>query len=643
MQGSDIMDIKKYRLSTMFSIMFAIAFVLISTVFYYFNYTKQVSSLKSNLQSQAKSILDFADVLLESRNEKFFSGESPEVPQIIQNSVFEKFTKVSGGKVFFKEASKAPTNEKNLATKYEAQTIEEFAKNRKLKEIVKTVNKGGKEYYMLARPIIAEDRCKTCHPTWTKGDVIAIEDVRIDMDDFYSALNNNIYLTAITGLINIIIILLLIQYIFKKYVSNRINKLLQVIFRVEKGNFVIDDLLKNESLEQGSTSNEIDRLFRHLKRMVGALKPVISNVVEVSKHMAFQSSYSYTKIDETNQQVHHQNQLLINSKELLNSVLDKNTQMRESLDSLLGSSKESQEIVFQSKNDIENNLKKGEEAVVSMDNTSQTIIDLKVFSNEVSKMTGIITDIADETNLIALNAAIEAARAGEHGRGFSVVADKIRELAEVSLQNASDISVILAKIDNKIDNVSKSATSSKKSVSDLVENSDKINKSFEKIDESFSLISSSLVKFESDFIKESKMLKNSDNNLNIVKKSSVVLTNNAEDTKEVMNSISHKSAQLKKLADGFEVVLNNRKDERTVQTPPLKAKDRRGRDVYIFDLSKNGASFYLLDNKNVLNKGDRITLKLEKSVENTNAIGCEIIYSSNKNEQNIYFYGAKRV
>ena len=635
------MNIKKYKLSVMFSIMFATVFIIISAIFYYFNYTKQESALKSNLKSQARSILDFADVLLESRNEKFFSGESAEIPQIIQNSVFNKFTKVSGGKVFFKEASKMPTDEKNIAKKYEAQTIDQFAKNRKLKEIDQIIKENGKDYYMLSRPIIAEQKCKMCHPTWTPGNVIAIEDVKIDMEDFYEDLYNNIYLTTATGLINIIIILLLIQYIFKKYVSNRINKLLQVIFRVEKGNFVIDDLIKGESLEKGSSNNEIDRLFRHLKRMVEALKPVMSNVIDASKHMAFQSSYSYTKTDETNQQIQHQNQLLVNSKDLLNNVLSENTQMRQSLDALLDSSKASQTIISTSKKDIENNLKKGEEAVKSMNSTSQTISDLKVFSNEVSKMTEIITDIADETNLISLNAAIEAARAGEHGRSFSVVADKIRELAEVSLKNASDISIILSKIDNKIDNVTKSAIKSKGSILDLVDNSLQINKSFEKIDESFELISNSLVEFDSDFEKESKMLQNTDTNLNDVKKSSVVLTDNAEATKKIMDSISHKSAQLKTLADGFEVVLNNRNETRTVQTPPLKATDDKGREVFIFDLSENGVSFYFLNSGRNLNKGDKVTLKFKRKVDNRDSLRCEVIYSNHQSTEDIYFYGAK--
>ncbi len=88
-------------------------------------------------------------------------------------------------------------------------------------------------------------------------------------------------------------------------------------------------------------------------------------------------------------------------------------------------------------------------------------------------MMDIISDIADETNLISLKVAIEAARAGIHGRNFAVVADKIRELAEVSQKNADDIGEVLKKINKQIDNVSSSAKRSKENVISLV-NSSKI-------------------------------------------------------------------------------------------------------------------------------------------------------------------------
>ncbi len=636
--------IQTFKLSVMFSIMFAGAFIAISTVFYYYNYLKQVDAQNATLKSQAESVLNFADVLLESRNEKFFNGESPEIPQVIQNEVFDKFTNISGGKVFFKEATKTPVSQKNKATKYEEEIIDTFIANRDLKVIEKKIVEDGKDYYIMAKPIISKQKCIMCHPTWTPGNVIAIEDVKIELKDFYTALKENTILTILTGVVNIAIILILTHFLFSKYVSNRVNKVLEVLFRIENGNFVIDDVLKGEKLEQGSSKNEIDRLFRHLKKMVNSLKPVIFNVVTASKSMAFKSSYSYVKIDDTNSHVKAQYDFLYNSKEKLDHVLDVNQNMTSSLNLMIEDTETSKDVVIKSKKDVDTSLDKGNEAALAMDDTSQSISDLKNLSNEVSKMTEIITDIADETNLIALNAAIEAARAGQHGRGFAVVADKIRELAEVSRDNANEMSAVLVKINSQIDVVSQNAIDSKNSVLDLVENSKQINSSFEKVENTFNLISNALHKFQDDFANESKMLKDVDNNLNDVEKASKLLVQNANETKDIMETISNQSAELKTLADGFDIVLNQRTTNRTVITPPIKATDNYNHEAFIFDHSECGISFYFYkdsDNVKVFRVNEKITLQLNKQINGYSNIECEIVYKGDNLMNGIYFYGAK--
>ncbi len=102
--------------------------------------------------------------------------------------------------------------------------------------------------------------------------------------------------------------------------------------------------------------------------------------------------------------------------------------------------------------------------------------ELRQQSTRVGEIIEAITGIAEQTNLLALNAAIEAARAGEHGRGFAVVADKVRSLAEQSEEAAKEIKTIINQIQASVTKVNSGMEKSREAVKEGVYTEDEAGK-----------------------------------------------------------------------------------------------------------------------------------------------------------------------
>ncbi|MEH7393271.1 HAMP domain-containing methyl-accepting chemotaxis protein, partial [Bacillus sp. JJ1474] len=184
-------------------------------------------------------------------------------------------------------------------------------------------------------------------------------------------------------------------------------------------------------------------------------------------------------------------------------------------------------------------------------------------TQQITKLIQVIHDIANQTNLLALNAAIEAARAGEHGRGFAVVADEVRKLAEQVSLSVADITKIVKGIQTESSNV---VSSLQTGYSQVEKGTDQIRltgETFEKIYQAVNMMSNNVLEISMNFERVSGATTNMNQSIENIAEVSVQSAAGIEQTSAVitqtnhsMEEISENAQNLSELADQLNVMIS---------------------------------------------------------------------------------------
>jgi len=274
-----------------------------------------------------------------------------------------------------------------------------------------------------------------------EGKVIGAIGVALPKSDYFATFNRIILIISIIAACLIVAINFFLFGFIRK-IMGPLKQLIPVASSLAEGDLSIRI--------ETQRNDEIGQLLSAMKNMIEKWRSVVADVQQASGNVASagqklnQNAVQMSTL--STEQEQRSSQVATAAEEMSQTIMD----IAQNVNSIAGAAQVTLAVAKDGQGIVDKSVMEVKEIAETVDASSEFVRSLGDRSRQIGEIVDVIGDIADQTNLLALNAAIEAARAGEQGRGFAVVADEVRKLAERTANATSEISAMIKTIQEEV-------------------------------------------------------------------------------------------------------------------------------------------------------------------------------------------------